>query len=562
MKNYEPETGSGFASGHPLQSADKIGTVKALLFLCGPWLIFAAVCAISTGRQATNCLLFGLALTAACVIAWRVLGSGRLVLYLLTFLVSLALFRIWYIVGVPNELSGDEALYWTCSRHLDWCYVTKGPGVAFCIWCSRMLLGDTELGVRAPAIIFSLGDSLILYLLAGRLHNQKVGVLSAVLFQFIPVFAFLGLAMTTDPLFVFMWLLALLFMHRAWTTGSALSWVLTGLAVGVGILCKYTMAAFLLPALLLLVFSSARRQLLTPWPYLGLLVCLAATAPLIIWNSNHGWINIFHNAGQTKVSSGLQILPAKFFEFVGSQLGIITPLLLVMMVWAVFKLRGTDPLSFWFSIPLMFLFMLKSIQGKVQPNWALCCYLTGIISFSVYFLERFKALKVGLRRLTVAAVALAVCFTILMHTACLIPFPPDMDPLKKVRLGSVGLGHEVARLTEDLSPHYFIFSDRYMTASLLAFYMDGHPTTYCVNLNRRINDYDFRPTFHDLIGYDAIYVTPGDRNMPVELRDKFAQYHKHLVKTKSAIGSIENIYSVFLCSDFKGMKLEMPTRYN
>ncbi|MGD0078199.1 MAG: glycosyltransferase family 39 protein, partial [Sedimentisphaerales bacterium] len=275
MKNYEPETGSGFASGHPLQSADKIGTVKALFFLCGPWLIFAAVCAISTGRQAMNCLLFGLALTAACVIAWRVLGSGRLVLELLTFLVSLALFRIWYIVGVPNELSGDEALYWTCSRNLDWCYVTKGPGVAFCIWCSRMLLGNTELGVRASAIVFSLGDSLILYLLGRRLHNQKVGVLSAVLFQLIPVFAFLGLAMTTDPLFVFMWLLAMLFMHRAWTTGSGLSWVLLGLAVGMGILCKYTMVAFLLPALLLLVFSSARRQLLTPWPYLGLLVCLA-----------------------------------------------------------------------------------------------------------------------------------------------------------------------------------------------------------------------------------------------------------------------------------------------
>jgi undecaprenyl-diphosphatase len=425
-----------------------------------------------------------------------------------------------------------------------------------------MLLGDTELGVRAPAIVCSLGSSLVLFLLGRCLHSQKVGILSAAIFQFIPVYAFLSLGMTTDPPFVFMWLLALLFMLGAWRTGSALSWALAGLAVGLGIMVKYTMTAFLLPAFLLLIFSSARRQLLTPWPYLGLLVCMVTTSPLIIWNADHGWVNLFHNAGQTKVSSGLRIQPGQFLEFAGSQLGIITPVLLVMMVFAAVRLRRLDPLSFWFTIPLMFLFMLKSAQGKVETNWALCCYPAGIISFSAYFPGRFKELSVGLRRWTITAVAIAVCFTVLMHTACLITFPEKMDPLKKVRLGSVGLGVEVSRLTRELGPRYFIFSDRYMTSSLLAFYTGGHPTTYCVNLNRRINDYDFRPTFHNLIGCDAIYVIPGDRKMPEKLIDKFGQYEKRLVKTKSAVGSIENVYSVFLCRDFKGMAVEMPTKYN
>lgn len=554
MENYQTD--------YSVQQTNKASIPRALVFLFVPWAIFAGLCAISAGQQATNCLLLGLALTAVCLIVWRFLGSGRLELYMLTFLVSLALFRIWYLVGVPNELSGDEALYWTCSRHLDWCYVTKGPGVAFCIWCSRMLLGDTELGVRAPAIVFSLGSSLILYLLGRRLHCARVGILSAVLFQFIPIYAFLGLAMTTDPPFIFMWLLAMFFMYRAWQTGGVLSWVLTGLTVGLGIQCKYTMASFLLPAFLLLVFSSARRQLLTLWPYLGLIVCLATTIPLIMWNANHGWVNFFHNAGHTRVSSGLRILPGQFFEFVGSQLGIITPILLVMMVWAAVKLRGDDPLSFWFTIPLMILFMLKSAQGKVETNWALCCYPAGIISFSAYYAGRFKDLSAGLRRWTTAAIATAVCFTIFMHATCLIRFPEKMDPLRKVRLGSAGLGREVSRLTGELGPKYFIFTDKYMTSSLLSFYMDGHPATYCVNLDRRLNDYDFRPTFHNLTGYDAIYVTPGDRKMPEKLIDKFAQYEKRIVKTKSAVGGIENVYSVFICRDFRGMPVEMPTRYN
>jgi len=545
-----------------VESMNKIGTTKALLFFVGPWLIFAVMCAISTPRQVVPCWLFGIVFVAMGLIASKLLGAQRIVLYLLSFLVCLSLFRIWYIVGVPNELSGDEALYWQCSRYMDWCYVTKGPGVAFCIWCTRIALDNTELGVRAAAVILSFGSSIILYLLGSRLYNPKVGVLSAILFQVTPVFAFYGLAMTIDPPFIFMWLLSLLLMHWAWKTASPLHWVLLGLAVGMGILCKYTMAAFFLPALLLLMFSPARRQLLTPWPYLALILSLAVTSPLVLWNLNHDWVNLFHNIGQTQMSSGPHASLLDFLYFVGSQLGIVTPLLLVMMVWATFKLRRQDPMSFWFSIPLLFLFLIKRLQGKVQANWALCCYLTGLISFSAYFLAPFSTLNIRQRRLTIAAIAVAVCCTIFLHVACLIPFPSNLDPFKKVRRGSVQLGHEVARLALELKPQHFIFSNDYMTASLLAFYVDGQPVTYCANLDRRINEYDVWPTFHNLLHYDAILVISGERNMPEQLTDKFRDYQKHLVKTRSTVGGIEKIYSVFLCHDFKGMEQVVPTKYN
>ncbi len=562
MENPEPNNIDVNSVKYPGQAIGRVRAVKSVLFLGVPYLIFAVMCAAVDSRQVAACWLFGLFFAAGGMIAWRLLGQHSLLLYLMAFLVSLSLFRIWYVIAVPNELSGDEALYWLCSRNLDWCYVTKGPGAPFCIWCMRMVLGNTELGVRASAIILSFGSSLILYLLGRRMYNPKVGVFSAVLLQVTPIFAFYGIGMTIDPPFIFMWLLSLLLMHWAWKTASLLSWVLLGLAVGVGILCKYTMAAFFLPAFLLLMFSPARRQLLSPWPYLALALCLVVISPLVIWNSHHGWVNFFHNIGQTQISGGLQVSLVNFLAFVSSQLGIVTPLLLVMMVWALFKLRRQDPLSFWFSIPLLFLFLIKSLQGKVQANWALCCYLTGLISFSAYFLDRFWALNIWRRRLTIAAIAIAVFATIFLYVACLIPFPSNMDPLKKVRRGSVQLGHEVASLTQNLKPQRFIFSDGYMTASLLAFYVDGQPTTYCVNLDRRINEFDVWPTFHDLLGYDAIFVLRGDKDMPNQLQDRFQEYQKHLVKTRNTVGEVENIYSVFLCHDFKGMKRVMPTRYN
>ncbi len=562
MKNPELNNTDTGPAGYPKRTKGRVGVVKSVFLLGGLYIAFVVMCAVANPSQVVACWLFGLVFVAGGLVAWKLLGQSRPLLYLMAFLVTLSLFRIWYIVAVPNELSGDEALYWLCSRNLDWCFVTKGPGTPFCIWCTRMVLGNTELGVRAPAVILSFASSLVLYLLGKQLYNPSVGIFSAALLQITPIFSFFGIGMTTDPPLIFFWLLSLLLMYRAWKTASPLIWAALGISVGLGILTKYTMVVFFLPALLLLMFSPGRRQLLSPWPYLTMVLCLAVISPLILWDLHHGWINFFHNIGHTNISAGLRLSPMDFLGFVGSQLGVITPLLLVMMVWATFKLRRQDPLSFWFSIPLLFLFLIKSLQGKVEANWASFCYLTGMVSFSAYFLYGFPKLNIRLRRLTVAAVALAVCCTIFLHMACLITFPENLDPLKKVRCGSAQLGHEVARLAQNLKPQRFIFSNRYMTASLLAFYVDGQPATYCVNFGRRINQFDVWPTFHDLLGYDAVLVLQGDKNMPEQLQDRFQEYQKHLVRARSSVGDIENIYSVFICHDFKGAERVVPKRYN
>ena len=548
--------------GLPPPAVDRICMAKALVLFGGLWLAFVGLCALGDVRQWATCSWLGLAFVAVGLGVWRLLGGHRWELYLLLFLVGLSLFRIGYVVTVPNELSGDEALYWDCSRKLDWCYVTVGPGVAICIWCTRMLLGNTVLGVRAAAIVLSFASSLVLYFLGRRLYDRKVGILSAAMLQVTPIYAFYGLGMTTDPPLIFLWLLSLLLLHRAWKSGAPLDWILLGLAVGGGILTKYTMAIFFLPALLLLLLSPARRQLLAPWPYLAFALCLAAVSPVVVWNARHGWVNIFHNVGHIHLEQGLQASLRSLAEFVGSQLGIITPLLLPMMIWASVKWRKQDPLCFWFSLLPLVLFLLKSLQGQVLANWALCCYLAALVSFSAYFLARRHELNVHLRRLTDAAVVVAGVGTIILFIVPMLTFPHNLDPLGKFRCGSVQLGHDVARFSQELKPQRFIFSDRYMTAALLGFYVDGQPDTYCVDLGRRINEFDTWPTFHDLVHYDAILVLGSDVGMPKPLQDRFKSYQKHLVKVRSSVGGVERTYSIFLCRDFQGMARVMPARYN
>jgi undecaprenyl-diphosphatase len=539
-----------------------VGAGRTLLLLAVPWAVFAGLVVLAAGEQTKGCLLLGLALVAGGWCAARLLGGRRWLVYLVVFLVALSVLRIWYVVAVPIELSGDEAFYWEWARRPDWCYAEKGPGVAVCIWITRHLLGDSELGVRASSIVLSFGSSLLLFALGRRLHGERVGLLSAALFQLTPIFAFHGVGLTPDNPLILFWLASLLALHWSFKSGSTWAWLVLGGLVGAGMLAKYTMALFFPAALALLVLTPWRRQLLRPGPYLAVLVSLAAMTPIFIWNSRHGWVNLLHNAGHTNLGAGMRVSLKEFGSFFGSQLGIVTPLLLAMMVWAAWRLRRQDPISFMFSVPLFVLFLLKSLLGKVQPNWALVCYLSGLISFSAHYLSRWRSLGIHWRRLTAAAVIIAAAGTAALHVVPVVRFPKGMDPLEKIRLGSPELGQEVGHLRWQVKAEHFIVSDYYMTASLLAFYTPGQPHTYCFSPARRFTQYDFWPGFEDKVGYDAIVVIKGDKDMPPELASRFQNCPKQRIVTTSRIGGVKTTYSAFICRDFKGMRRVLPKKYN
>jgi 4-amino-4-deoxy-L-arabinose transferase-like glycosyltransferase len=66
------------------------------------------------------------------------------------------------VLAVLLPLSGDEAYYWDCSRHLDWSYFDQPPLVIWMMVPFRALLGEVQLAVRAPAIVASLITGLLL----------------------------------------------------------------------------------------------------------------------------------------------------------------------------------------------------------------------------------------------------------------------------------------------------------------------------------------------------------------------------------------------------------------
>ncbi len=495
---------------------------------------------------------------------------------LLLVLAGLSALRILILVMQPVDLSGDEAQYWEWSRHLDWCYYSKPPGVGFMIWLSRHLFGDTVLGVRFPAVALMAGSGIFMYLLGRRMFDARTGFLAALLLQITPLFATYGVGFTPDSPLLFCWTGSLYFLHRALTSDKIWPWFAVSVMMGLGLLSKYAIIYFV-PAcfLLLAVVRDYRHHLRRPWVYLSTLCGLLFFAPVILWNRANDWVTFRHDLGHTNIEEGAVFSIGSLLEFIGSQLGVVTPLLLVFMIIALIRLRKDKPLLFWFSIPILIGFILKSVQGEIQPNWAMMAYVTGMLAFAGYYLRDWGRVNVHIRRLVRAAWIIALVGTIFLYCPFIYPlfsipykWPIDApligeveikDPWEKMR-GWKELGTAVSEIAEDKDAPFFIFSDRYQITASLAFYVEGQPHTYCVNLGRRMNQWDLWPGFHDKIGQDAIYVSK--KRIKPEVKAAFATYTPHPVTIYDSRGNEIRDYAVFICRDFQGMeKKSEPEKY-
>ncbi len=495
-------------------------------------------------------------------------GSGSLKRGFIFFLAALTLFRFYFILHGNINLSPDEAHYWEWSRRLALGYYSKGPIIAYLIWAGTALFGNTEFGVRFFAPVLSLLASVVLYMLGKDLYDEKTGIWSAVLFQAVPLFTAFGVIMTIDAPFLFLWILSLFFFQKALKGNRTSDWVVLGLAVGAGMLTKLTTSFFILSVFLFLASKEERAKLFSLRPYAGLLAAAALFTPLFLWNMAHNWVNFRHEMGHADIQDGFRISIKSLLEFTGSQFGIITPLLFALMIYALVKEKGGNKdyssqkgdwagrFSFWFAAPTLVFFLLKSVQGKVQANWAMAGYVTGLFAFSHVFLEN----SASARKKVLAGIAIAMCLfaAAVTYYPSIAGLPPKLDPQSRLK----GWRELAAEVEKNAPPTpYFVFSDAYQASSELAFYMKGNPVTYCARSSgQRMNQYDLWPGFEGLLRQNAVFVTIGDSNMPEAVKNAFESYKKE-VFTEKEKGKILSVYTIYTCYGFKGMKEKPATEF-
>ncbi len=221
------------------------------------------------------------------------------ILGLLLYVVILRLLYMGQVGLIP-----DEMYYWVYSQHLDLSFLDHPPLVAWLIQMGTSLAGDTIFGVRLLLIPMTLATAWLMYLYGASMGGRTIGMVCVLMVSVLPFFSLSGLLMTPDAPMMIAWIAALYFFKRALIDQTAWAFVGLGLAMGFGLLSKYSIA-LLAPAGL--VFMLLDRQswhwFKRPEPYLGVLLATLIFSPVLVWNAENQWASLLFQSTRRLVEN-------------------------------------------------------------------------------------------------------------------------------------------------------------------------------------------------------------------------------------------------------------------
>lgn len=494
----------------------------------------------------------------------------------------------------PISLAEDEAYYWDWSRRLDLSYYSKGPLVAYLIRASCAVFGDVMPAVRLPAMLIVVGTGVVTYALTLRMFRSDRLALAAVLMGLLPpISAARGIVMTIDPPLYFFWAAATFFAYVAVFEKRRLAWVGVGVAVGLGLLAKFSMSLWFLGLATWFVSDRrSRRQLKRPMLWVGILLALTFTTPMVLWNLRHGWLTAYH------VSHNIGLGPASRFsigyviDFWTGQPGVIGPVLFVLVAAACLTairssassgggedvcrsdaVRRRMTFLLCMGLPAFAAVFVASFRTNPGANWVAPAYFSLLILTTWVVARKLSANANGWRALVNLSIfsSLVLIFfayrseslyTLYGNLAPRLGLPDEtvrVDPTARLR-GWEEFGELLGRELDALGHGAFILTDTYPHAAQAAFHTPGQPMTYFAGSyfcdprhGRALSQYDMwsdRDLDQErLRRRDAIYV--GE--MHDELREAFDAVEALPDVKIERRGVAVRRWTLWRCRGFKGL---------
>ena len=406
-------------------------------------------------------------------------------------LVYLTLLKLFYL-GAP-ELIFEEAYYWNYAQHLDIGYLDHPLMVAWIIKVLTFVLGDNEFAVRIGAFLCWFISARYVFKLARETLNETSAYWSLVLLAALPAYFSFGWFMSPDAPLTACWAAAIYYFHQAIVKGNEKAWLGVGIAFGLGMISKYTIALLGgAMVLFLLIDKDSRKWFTRREPYLALLIACVLFSPVIIWNMQHAWAS-FAFQSEGRVSSGNHFsLP----RFISNVLIFITPIG-VMSFIAVVKYKktilarlqtsidGANNLKrsyfvlAWLTLFPIAVFASLSLFRASKLNWTGPCWL-GLIPFLALVISQKvdanspKLLAWSARVWPATIVVLMLIYGAGLHYLSL-GLPLTKYPQNTHLMGYAGFGAEVETLVTQLEKErheqiLVVAMDRNKIASGLAFY--------------------------------------------------------------------------------------------
>ncbi|MET3979483.1 hypothetical protein ABIB62_002069 [Mucilaginibacter sp. UYP25] len=279
-------------------------------------------------------------------------------------LIFVALKIILNLFAISNfGFHRDELLHLVLGDHLDWGYKEVPPFIALLAKITLNIFGDS---VFAARIFSTIASGLIIWLtgqitteLGGRRYAITIACLALI---FAPAFAASGYLFQPVVFDQLWWVVTVWLFAKYLNTADVKYLYWLGVAVGVGMLTKYTMAFFTASLIVGILISRERKLLFNKHVAYSALIAILIFLPNIIWQFAHH-LPVIHHMQELRETQLDYVKPK---DFVMQQVLVNG---VALLVWVTgfcfllfsFKLRRFRYLAI--AYVLIFLFLLE-MNGK------------------------------------------------------------------------------------------------------------------------------------------------------------------------------------------------------
>jgi hypothetical protein len=474
-------------------------------------------------------------------------------------LVVLAATLLHVIIAVATPVSGDEAYYWDCSRHLDWTYFDQPPLVIWAMIPFRAILGETSLAVRAPAILASLVIAFVLLPLVRRLGGSyREAGLAYLLLHATPL-VFLGSSYASTDIAMIAAYTSATWAAMAVADGDLRGWWGFGLAIGLGFLAKFPMVLALAAIGAAVIWGEGKRHLKHATPYLAAALAFVCTTPVWIWATAHDWDNILFQLAGRHSSAGFTL---KYLgEYLGANLVLLSPPLAIALgaAWWITRKR-TEPawrVALVSAVTPVAFFGLLALRSRMSPHWGapglvVAAAMLVMLNFRCKRGLVISGVVVGLA-LSTAVLAIVAWPEKLLETQWAYSGRPGRVSTSSAAaiIGNDEIAREVAARLE---PGELAASSSYTNVHLLSFLSGGALETRLANVNNGLHGlaslYWYEPD--DLVGRNFLFVAHDRRgDLHTKLAEIFAEVEERPPIEIRRHGQLIRTMRVLRCRDLR-----------
>ncbi|MBS1707274.1 MAG: glycosyltransferase family 39 protein [Armatimonadetes bacterium] len=310
----------------------------------------------------------------AAVSGERIERSRSAVAYLPLAVISLAQAGLHLASLGQYGFFRDELYFMACTQHLAWGYVDHPPLSVTLLKLMTDWLGDALWAVRLIGVVAGFLSVWVAGAVAkeygGKTWAQGIAGLAVAASPTVLVVTHLY---SMNGIDVLLWSLGALFFAKLSKRSTPALWMALGVVLGLGLLNKLSVLWLLAGLAVAIVATDRRKELRTPWPWLGFVTALLIASPFVYWQIQNGFptLEFARNANDTKLT------PIAPWMFLAREAVVMNPL--AVPLWTVGIVAGLREPK-WRGTVLVFLTVMAVLllNGRSRENYLTPAYVFAI----------------------------------------------------------------------------------------------------------------------------------------------------------------------------------------